>query len=414
MIRQGQFAKMTFVLHRKTLTLFRLLYIHLLLTPLKFVQRNKAVSEIIQRKHLKQVLGNTFNYQKISGHSKIKIALILEKANTRPSSSAFIRLISPLTINEGYYYQITFFEPSNITLDSTFDVCIVQRAAFKTNGEVESFINQLDKYNVKLILDSDDSFHELDKDHPEHHIHSLRLDAFNTILARADEIWLSTSKLAQSYKDYSKKIHIIPNTLDPRLWESNKAITNTDTKVRYLYMGTATHDEDFKLVLPAFKALAKKHPKSFTLDVIGVSDSVKETSWLRILPQVRGSMYPDFVTWYLEQGPFDYGLSPLVDSAFNRSKSDIKCLDYLAAGIVPVVSDIEPYQDQELREFIIKVPDNSDSWFKTLESLVLNIQNDRQKNTKILAEANRYIQAKRNSTIAAQIIKERIEKLVSG
>jgi tetratricopeptide (TPR) repeat protein len=39
----------------------------------------------------------------------------------------------------------------------------------------------------------------------------------------------------------------------------------------------------------------------------------------------------------------DIGIAPLKDSAFNRSRSDVKFLEYAISGIVPVMAHIEPY-----------------------------------------------------------------------
>jgi hypothetical protein len=39
----------------------------------------------------------------------------------------------------------------------------------------------------------------------------------------------------------------------------------------------------------------------------------------------------------------DIGIAPLKDNAFNRSRSDVKFLEYAISGIVPVMTHIEPY-----------------------------------------------------------------------
>jgi tetratricopeptide (TPR) repeat protein len=41
----------------------------------------------------------------------------------------------------------------------------------------------------------------------------------------------------------------------------------------------------------------------------------------------------------------DIGIAPIKDTAFNRSKSDVKFLEYAVSGIVPVVARLEPYID---------------------------------------------------------------------
>ena len=39
----------------------------------------------------------------------------------------------------------------------------------------------------------------------------------------------------------------------------------------------------------------------------------------------------------------DIGIAPLKDTAFNRSRSDVKFLEYAVSGVVPVLANLEPY-----------------------------------------------------------------------
>ncbi len=41
----------------------------------------------------------------------------------------------------------------------------------------------------------------------------------------------------------------------------------------------------------------------------------------------------------------DVGIAPLNDTPFNRSRSDVKFLEYAVSGVVPVLADIAPYKD---------------------------------------------------------------------
>ena len=67
------------------------------------------------------------------------------------------------------------------------------------------------------------------------------------------------------------------------------------------------------------------------------------------------------------QGPYDVGLAPLADTRFNSAKSDIKLLDYLALGILPVVQDSAAYRlDPRSADVALRATD----WFETLRSVV--------------------------------------------
>ena len=220
--------------------------------------------------------------------------------------------------------------------------------------------------------------------------------------------------LADTFNNTSAEIHIVPNTLSEKLWRRDQSpITNAVMPIRMLYMGTATHDADLALIFPSLDSLIKKHPGSFTLTVIGVTESLPNLPWIERLYQPRyGSIYPNFVSWFLEQGPFDIGLSPLVESEFNRGKSDIKCLDYIAAGILPVVSDVLPYQSKELDDFIIKVKNTPEAWYKSLEDLVRAPELTREQASQAIKKGQRYLWQHRSTKQASKQIEQLLEKLV--
>ncbi|MFW6311524.1 MAG: hypothetical protein ACOC1K_04740 [Nanoarchaeota archaeon] len=64
----------------------------------------------------------------------------------------------------------------------------------------------------------------------------------------------------------------------------------------------------------------------------------------------------------------DIGLAPLLDHDFNNSKSNIKALEYTAAGIPGIYSKMKPYEnmknsfktDGEIIDMIEKLSSNDD------------------------------------------------------
>lgn len=49
--------------------------------------------------------------------------------------------------------------------------------------------------------------------------------------------------------------------------------------------------------------------------------------------------------YYAFLSHIDIGLGPLENTAFNRSRSDVKFLEYAVSGVVPVMARLEPYQN---------------------------------------------------------------------
>jgi len=67
---------------------------------------------------------------------------------------------------------------------------------------------------------------------------------------------------------------------------------------------------------------------------------------------------------------FDVGLAPLVDSPFNRARSNVKLKEYAAAGATWVASPVGPYAGMGEQQGGLLVADGD--WYGTLEQLVVD------------------------------------------
>lgn len=407
LLKNGHFSELPKIIRRR------------FLNSIKYISRflRKFIGLVIdyppikyrrEQKRLNRVLMKYFDYS-IKGlfrDNKLQIALIIREGKTAPKSSAFIRLIAPLT-NETIKDRVSFkiFEENTTLLDRKYNFCIVQRTAFDTVDKAEELIQNLKKANIALIVDTDDAFDAISIDHPEFNTKSPRTAAMNALLNNASQIWVSTSILQKSLDHkLQKKAFVVPNGLDPRLWQTKvnnnkKVITK---KLRMVYMGTATHDKDLKIILPALEKLNGRYPGSFSLDLVGVTDNAPSQAWVNRI-YLKSSLYPEFVEWFVSKNRFDIGLSPLVDSDFNKGKSDIKCLDYLAAGILPVVSNTEAYKATGLDSYVIRVNNASDAWLETLESLITKKVSEAEVEKRV-KNGQQYVWDKRSSKNTATII----------
>jgi glycosyltransferase involved in cell wall biosynthesis len=73
---------------------------------------------------------------------------------------------------------------------------------------------------------------------------------------------------------------------------------------------------------------------------------------------------------YLHTLDFDIGIAPLAYNEFNKSKSDLKVLEYASLGIPVVASDFGPYADTVVHGetgFLVK---HSHEWSRYLRMLV--------------------------------------------
>ena len=209
-----------------------------------------------------------------------------------------------------------------------------------------------------------------------------------------------------------KKSEVIRNTIDGKLWNrlrnTDIRIRNDDQPLKMIYMGTKTHDGDFKVILPALERLGRDFPGEFSLDIVGVASGMDKYPWLNELHPKNG-LYPLFTKWYNTLEPYDIGLSPLEDSEFNSNKSDIKCLDYMGIGVKPVVSDTVAYGNPELDNFVRRVKNTKEQWYSVLRDELVNRKKYRKQANSKISSSYKYISEDRSSVKAGDHIRNRLK-----
>lgn len=346
------------------------------------------------------------------GRRRLNVTLVLPKAK-RPTSSTYIRLLSPMSLPGFGPVGLDIIDEKGIWVSPRTSVCVVQRTAFGSASVARRFLADARRVGSLVIVDSDDAFSSLDPDHPQYQQQAERASILESVMREADEVWLSTDDLLASHQIPSARV--VRNTLDLRLWRSAgaPAAAPLGDPLRIVYMGTSTHDGDFAMVEPALDRLHATHPGQFRVSLVGIAKDLPDKPWMEILKRPANA-YPQFVPWLVGRGPFDVGLSPLVDSAFNRAKSDIKCLDYLALGSLPVVSDVLPYRVDELDEHVHRVPNDPADWYDELSSLVTGRDDLRRDAPRRRAAAADYLVGSRSADLTARLLRERIEILRAG
>jgi glycosyltransferase involved in cell wall biosynthesis len=225
------------------------------------------------------------------------------------------------------------------------------------------------------VLDLDDDLLNVPTDKDPTLGYLLIRPALVDMLGAASLLTASTEPLAKSYAGMTRAVRIVPNRLDPRVWlappEHADPPNGLDSKaaLRVLYMGSPTHQEDLQLLLPAFARLRAQH--RVRLHTIGVSSAKPPSDVVAIAPP--SARYDHFIAWFRSVARhFDIAVAPLVDSPFNRCKSDLKFLEYAACGLPVVLSRVTPYSLTVRHGEDGLLTDNDDeSWFRALESLAL-------------------------------------------
>lgn len=378
----------------------------LILSPLRYLKQvyniiRHKIGLIKNRKRMLRQLDGIYGVRPPQNDAVI-VDLVIRNY-LHPTSSTFIRLVSPL-LDQSFGGKIAykFVDGDNPKMSRNPSVVIVQRTALAHTDDAKKLVKSVRRAGAKLFVDTDDAFGQLDRSHPQFAIQRERVDALNYVMEHADEVWFSTAKLQSLYD--VKKSKVIRNTIDMRLWDrlrQNKvAIPKNDEPLQLLYMGTNTHDGDFRIIEPALTRLYEKYPGEFVFHIIGVTDKA-DYPWL-VVHQPENSLYPFFVEWFNRMRPIDVGVSPLDDTPFNENKSDIKCLDYLALGVMPMVSDVEAYSNPELDGLIKRVKNSTEAWLNALETELVNREANRKRAKGRILRGYDYIASQRTTAGAAR------------
>lgn len=265
-----------------------------------------------------------------------------------PHGSAYIRLLQPLTHPsiEGRLYVT----PAPVYYGQEAEIVVVDRGWRPdcTPQRAGELVRRVKQQGAKLVYQMDDDLLHLpgaDEDA------ATKREIAALFLAAADGVIVPTPALRARYAAQNSQIVVVPNALDERLLVRRGAPPQPSAGVRLGYMGTHTHDEDVALLLPALQRLAEMTPARLSLEIVGGLARSESVERLRGLPfpvtfvQPPAVEYPQFLPWFSGNVDWDIALAPLLDTPFNRAKSDIKFLDYAALGAPGVYSHLPVYAE---------------------------------------------------------------------
>jgi len=295
-----------------------------------------------------------------------------------PHGSAYIRLLQPLshpTLQRRF--QVT---PAPVYTGQKADIVVVDRywRSRVTPQTAADLAKAVHARGARLVYQIDDDL--IDRPDATGELENRR-ESVRLFLQEADGVIVSTAILRQRFASITPRIYLLPNALDerllttfgggqiPRLFDRDKVVLG--------YMGTLTHDDDLRLLLPALTEIGTSLSVPLELQIIGgVADpqTLAQLSQLpfpvtRLVPPT--SEYPQFLPWFTGNVGWDIALAPLRDTPFNRAKSDIKFLDYAALGAPGIYSDLPVYAGSVRHgETGLLAANDTASWVKALRSLI--------------------------------------------
>lgn len=196
---------------------------------------------------------------------------------------------------------------------------------------------------------------------------------YGYMLKNCDGAITSTNQLQEELYKYQSRVLLNRNLAsDDLIAISSQCMkdysqTSDIVKIGY-FSGSISHNENYELIKPAIKQLLKKY-SNVQLHIVGILDIPQDMK-----PFENQIVTHDYVDW--DKLPaliseVDINLAPLVDSIFNRAKSEIKWIEAALVKVPTVASKIGAFSDAVVDgETGLLAAD--DEWFDKLEALVLS------------------------------------------
>ena len=309
----------------------------------------------------------------------IKVGVFLEDNFDNMNACPYLRIHTPfskLSERGGYHFFIygqeimPLLDIDNMINAHIFDVIVIQRI----NPYSSILLKKAKKHNIKIVYETDDDFLDINPANPSYDYILGNFDNIKKLVTNVDQITVSTTELKKRFDNLGlKNVEIIKNyyvndslPLRPFTFRGNEFI-------KIGYFGTLTHDNDLELihnVILRLKDIFSKKGITVNFEIAGASIDEK-SDWFNVkkIPYYPMSM-KTFYDWLGKNSDWDIGIIPLVNTEFNKCKSELKYIEFSALGVPVVASDMNVYNETIKDGVTGFLANNEDEWVDKLSLLI--------------------------------------------
>ncbi len=312
----------------------------------------------------------------------IKVGVFLEDNFDNMNACPFIRihsLFKELSGSGDYHFFIygqeilPLIDVNQIIKSKIFDVIVIQRV----NPYSTPIIKKAKQHGIKLVYEADDDFLDINPSNPSFNYIHGNLVNIKKLVGAADKIVVSTPELKKRFDKLSlaSDVEIIRNYYLDNVLPLKPFSYTGDSYVKIGYFGTMTHNNDLELihnVILRLKDIFSKKAIQVDFEVIGASID-ENIDWFSVkkLPYYPMSM-ATFMKWIANEANWDIGIIPLVNTEFNKCKSELKYIEFTALGVPVVASDVDIYKNTIEDGVTGFLANNEDEWVDKLSILIEN------------------------------------------
>jgi glycosyltransferase involved in cell wall biosynthesis len=248
------------------------------------------------------------------------------------------------------------------------------------------FMQKQKEKGRKFVIELDDDIYAVPEWMPSEEYKNTKW-ALTKAIEIADEVWVSTQALADTLDPkYKDKTHVLPNLVDINTFLKPKPASVNP--IRILWAGSSWHDTDLDQLVEPVERLMEEYGDTVQFLFWGCLPS-GFSEYERIPGQNAATLrqktkYGNRLL-YLDGIPFRFyydrlvyltptiGLCPLVDCKFNKSKSNLKFLEYTMAGAATIGTNMEPYKCIENgKDGLLVNPGDTEGWYRAMKTLIDN------------------------------------------
>jgi hypothetical protein len=236
---------------------------------------------------------------------------------------------------------------------------------------VPSAIETARSFGQIVVNDVDDWFWGLHKDNQAALIVDPKLnpksniDHYRKSLENSTAVTTSTPFLRDAIAQWGTTTHMIQNSVTA--WRFTRRVHKEGTPIIGWCGSTGHRSGDLEIVAPALQRVSSKFKFHHTGSFSGHQSFAKKTGLnprsVSTLPLLAPLEYPSGFT-------FDIGIVPLSDVPFNAAKSWIKGIEYAAAGIPFIASDMDEYRRLQNKYGIGRLASTTEEWVTHFEELL--------------------------------------------
>lgn len=328
---------------------------------------------------------------------KYKILFIIPE-KYRPSSRIRIRNLLDGLKKYGIESEVEKFPtglPSKLLLFrrcKDYDAIYLQKRLLKPRD-----VFLLRRHSAYLIFDFDDAIY-CEHDSTEIDKTSNQYSKFKSIASKADLIVAGNSVLKKAASELNDNIEVIPSAVCVAN-VPQKRHSRQNNKVIIGWVGSSMNLRHLDLLSPVLKSLSEK----YAIQLHIICDKELEMDGVNV----------KFVPWSMntqerEIANFDIGIMPLDDSPHAEGKCGYKALQYMAAAVPAVVSNVGINSEIVQHGQLGCVANDIEDFYHALEQLIVSPEERKKKGEKSRLEVVEKYSIEAVSCLLAAVLKKNI------